>query len=318
MSTLRAGATLFGLLAAFAPIVAAAQPAELQIRADKGGYLLGESATITVTNLTECAGETVSIGFRGGFGNRYGEVPTQLDMTGSGSATFALMRQELAVSPAVWGDCVDRGLEPGLALDPHIMLISLSPASIDQLLESLPTGAHAIAADLVGSRLEDLLSNLRPGTVTKTAYPGDGGPIASDVAAGELRAALSGGSGSDEFGSGQLGFLGTWEINGNHAILASVIRGGARHVVALGISEESGVWVISSYGSVVMQTGILETYAIQHSVLLGNIGPLAPSVGNSPARAPSPHSADIPPALSIAALAVAVAAAWLIRRPSRQ
>ena len=260
---------------------ARAQSAELTIRADKGGYLLGERATITVANLTECAGQTVSIGFFGSSGNHYGGVPTTLDATGSGAATFALMDREIAVSPAVRADCVDRGLEPGLALDPHITLISLWPATPEQLLESLPTGAHQIAAALAAGDLDALLGQLTPGTVIKTAYPGDGGPIATDVAASELRTLLASGSGSDEFGAGRLGLLGVWEINGSHALLASTIRAGERHVVALGVAEQGGKWVISSYGRVVMQTGILETYALQHSVLLGTIGPLAPEVGNS-------------------------------------
>jgi len=288
MLSRRFAAIAVGLLVGIATLnpVAIAQAPELRIRADKGGYIAGEAATVSVTGLTECAGQTITLGMRDvGRGARFATKDVQLDASGSGSAKVALMSDNggSPLAAAAWGNCVDRGFEPGLALDPQITLLSVSYATQPELIAFVPAGARAIAETIAAGDLEGLVRALSAGEVIKTGYPGDGGPIAREVVASELRSRLAPGSGSDEFGTGRLGLMGAWEINGGYALLASVIRNGQREVQALGVAAVNGSWVITSSGAVVMQTGILQTYAEQHRLRLGNIGPLPPSVGNSEA-----------------------------------
>jgi len=300
-------ALLLGALSLAA--TATAQTPQLQLRADKGGYLVGESATVTVTGLTECADKTVALGMRDvGRGARFATKDVQLDSTGSGSVKVALM-SEITVSPAAWGTCVDRGLEPGLALDPHITLISVSYATEDDILAFIPAGARDIARTIAAGDLEGIIRAVSTGEVIQTGYPGDGGPLPRDQVIATLRTRLAPGSGTDDFGTGQLGLLGAWEINGGYALLASVIRSGDRHVQALGVKDINGTWVITSSGAVVMSTGILQTYAEQHELRLAKINPLPPSVGNSPTPTQTDNLA-----LALAALALTLATTTTLTR----
>ncbi len=295
------------------PGVAAGQSTELQIRADKGGYLAGDAATVTVSGLTECANRTVAVGFRGAArGTRFAVAETTLDASGGGSVRVPLMTDNggSPVQPAVWADCVDRGFEPGLALDPHPTLISVSYAGQSELVAFVPPGAAQIAQAVARGDIEAIVAALAPDEVIRTAYPGDGGPVPPATAAGELRARLApGGSGSDVYGTGRLGLLGAWEINGRFALLASTVRpDGQRHIEALGVGERDGAWHITSYGSVVASTGILELYALQHRVALGSIGPLPPATGDS-AVAPPAYGQARTAAVAGLALCLGLAAA---------
>ncbi|MGE0599747.1 MAG: hypothetical protein AB7J35_11250 [Dehalococcoidia bacterium] len=277
-------ATLLALIGSAA--AASAQSAELQIRTDKGGYVAGEAATVTVTGLSECAGRTVTVGMRDAArGAQFATAEVTLDGAGSGSVRVPLMSDNggTPVQAAVWANCVDRGLEPGLALDPHPLLVSVSYLSEADVEVFLPAGAADIVQIVSRGDINGILSSLSPGDVIQTGFPGDGGPLAHDVAVVQLRSLLASGSGNDAFGAGRLGSLGAWEINGSYAVLASFIEAGERHVVALGVGQAEGRWYITFYGNVALSTGILEQYALQHRVRLASIAPRPPETGNAPA-----------------------------------
>ncbi|MGE3075370.1 MAG: hypothetical protein AB7N24_16565 [Dehalococcoidia bacterium] len=279
------GIVVAAVLAMFsAASAASAQSSELQIRTDKGGYLAGEVATVTVTGLNECSGRTVTAGLRDVTrGAKFATAEVTLDASGSGSVRVPLMSDNggSPVQAAAWANCVDRGFEPDLALDPHPLLVSVSFLSAEDVAAFVPAGATEITRTVARGDIAGMLSALRPGDVIQTAYPGDGGPLPHDVAAGQLRSLLASGSGEDTFGVGRLGLLGSWEINGSYALLASYIQSGERHVVALGVGEVDGRWYITSYGNVALSTGILEQYALQHRVRLASIAPGAPETGNT-------------------------------------
>ena len=215
----------FGAVAVFmAGTPSTTLAADFSVRADRGGYLAGESATVTVTGLTECANRTVSLGMRSASGGgHFAEKDVELDSAGNGSVKVALLTDNggTPIHPAVWANCVDRGFEPGLAIDPHITLISVSYATEDQLVSFLPAGATQIARSVGRGDLEAILQALPPGDVIETGYPGDGGPIPHAAAVTQLRSLLVSGVGSDEYGVGRLGLLGVWEINGSYTVLAS-------------------------------------------------------------------------------------------------
>ena len=107
-----------------------ARTSELSIGTDKGGYTLGDVAAIRVSGLSECAGRIVRLGFRcvlNGAAVSANEVT--LDAGGNGSTQLTLTSDNngTPVQAAAWGDCISRGFEPGLALDPHPQLISIGP-----------------------------------------------------------------------------------------------------------------------------------------------------------------------------------------------
>lgn len=259
--------------------------AEFSIRADKGSYMVGEAATVTVAGLTECADQTVGLGMRDAArGAHFAEKEVRLDAEGSGSARVALLEGNAGnpIQAAVWATCVDRGFEPGLALSPFPLLISVSFSSQDELVGFLPSGAEPIARSVIRGDVAAIISDLTPGEVTRTAYPGDGGPVSTATAGTDLQAMLVSGAGSDMYGVGGLGLLGVWNINGRYALLASGFGpDGKRHVVALGLDDTAGRWAISSYGQVALSTGILVNYAEQFDVRLGKIAPGSPATGNS-------------------------------------
>ena len=305
-----------GTALAMVPGLAGAQAPELEIRADKGGYVAGEAATVIVSGLTECAGRTVSIGMRGAArGEHFAEAEATLDAAGGGSVRVPLMTDNggTPVQPAVWADCVDRGFEPGLALAPHPLLISVSLLSESEIVAFLPAGAAAIARAVARGDLAGITGALAPGEVIQTAYPGDGGPVPRETAAAALRERLLPGAGSDAYGLGRLGLLGAWKIGSDTAVLASFIRSdGARHVQALGIGEVDGRWYITSYGNVALSTGILESYALQGTVRLGSIGPVAPGAPNTGDSRQAMPAHPIRDSLIVAVLAgVGGALSWL-------
>lgn len=296
--------------------------AEFSIRADKGGYVVGEAATVTVAGLTECADQIVSIGMRDAArGVHFAARDVRLDAEGNGSATVALLSDNDAnpVQAAVWASCVDRGFEPGLALSTFPLLISVSFNSQDELVGFLPSGAEPIARAVIRGDVAATIGSLVPGEVIKTAYPGDGGPVSSDTARTDLQAMLVSGAGSDVYGVGRLGLLGVWSINGHFALLASGFGpDGDRHVVALGIDDVTGRWAITSYGQVVLSTGIMGTYAEQFDVRLAKIAPGSPATGNSFMEAGSTHQYPATGALVLATALGLFAAATLARRRHRR
>lgn len=295
--------------------------AEFGVRADKGGYIAGEAATVTVTGLTECANKTVSLGMRGAAGGaHFAAKDVTLDSEGSGSVRVALLTDNggTPIHSAVWANCVNRGFEPGLAIDPHITLISVSFATEDELVAFLPSGAEPIARTVARGDVAAILRALTDGDVIQTGYPGDGGPLPHDLAVTQLRGMLVSGSGSDVYGVGRLGLLGAWQINGSFALLASGMGpDGARRVVALGVKETNGRWAVSSYGTVALSTGILETYAEQHQVRLGRIAPLSPATGNSLAASPGSGWRQPTAWISLAAAACSLLIVALLRRRNR-
>ena len=113
---------------------ARAQTSELSIVADKGGYTVGDVATVRVSGLNECAGQTVRLGLRSvANGAAISANEVMLDAGGNGSTQLTLTSDNggSPVQAAAWGDCVSRGLEPGLALDSHPLLISIAPRPPD-------------------------------------------------------------------------------------------------------------------------------------------------------------------------------------------